>query len=143
MSFRIDQPKHLATVDGFTQKSGISGGHNADAFYGAVKQYGVKIVSEKPTNVKGISEVEYLVPTKDRAGNLTGKYKPNPEKKTLYDPKVYTDKVMLDLRQEAAMKGYRDAILNGQSAYDATAGGVKFRIYLDKNTGQVTNFHPK
>ena len=38
----------------------------------AVKKYGVKIVSEKPTNVKGISKVEYLVPTKDRAGNLTG-----------------------------------------------------------------------
>ena len=26
----------------------------------AVKKYGVKIVSEKPTNVKGISKVEYL-----------------------------------------------------------------------------------
>ncbi|NIG76585.1 hypothetical protein F3J34_23750 [Klebsiella sp. Ap-873] len=143
MSFRIDQPKHLATVDGFTQKSGISGGHNADAFYGAVKQYGVKIVTEKPTNIKGISEVEYLVPTKDRSGNLTGEYKPNPEKKIIYDPKIYTDKIMLDLGQEAATKGYRDAIHNGQSAYDATAGGVNFRIYLDKNTGRVTNFHPK
>lgn len=143
MSIRIDQPKHLATVDGFTQKSGISGGHNADAFYDAVKKYGVKIVSEKPTNVKGISEVEYLVPTKDRTGNLDGKYKPSPEKKTIYDPKIYTDKVMLDLGQEAAVKGYRDAMLNGQSAYDATAGGLNFRVYLDKNTGRVTNFHPK
>ncbi|EHN8807039.1 contact-dependent inhibition toxin CdiA [Enterobacter roggenkampii] len=143
MSIRIDQPKHLATVDGFTQKSGISGGHNADAFYDAVKKYGVKIVSEKPTNVKGISEVEYLVPTKDRMGNLDGKYKPSPEKKTIYDPKIYTDKVMLDLGQEAAVKGYRDAMLNGQSAYDATAGGLNFRVYLDKNTGRVTNFHPK
>lgn len=143
MSIRIDQPKHLATVDGFTQKSGISGGHNADAFYDAVKKYGVKIVSEKPTNVKGISEVEYLVPTKDRMGNLDGKYKPSPEKKTNYDPKIYTDKVMLDLGQEAAVKGYRDAMLNGQSAYDATAGGLNFRVYLDKNTGRVTNFHPK
>ncbi len=37
ISFRIDQPKHLATVDGFTQKSGISGGHNANAFYDAAK----------------------------------------------------------------------------------------------------------
>ncbi len=70
----------------------------------AVKKYGVKIVSEKPTNVKGISEVEYLVPTKDRAGDLTGEYKPSPVKKTIYDPKIYTAKVMLDLEQEAAMK---------------------------------------
>ncbi|WP_306586398.1 hypothetical protein [Hafnia paralvei] len=37
ISFRIDQPKHLSTADGFTQKSGISGGHNADAFYDAAK----------------------------------------------------------------------------------------------------------
>ncbi|HCW3077187.1 TPA: CdiA family toxin C-terminal domain-containing protein [Enterobacter roggenkampii] len=105
MNIRIDQPKHLATVDGFTQKSGISGGHNADAFYDTVKKYGVKIVSEKPTKVKDISEVEYLAPTKDRAGNLTGEYKPSPVKKTIYDPKIYTGKVMLDLGQEAAMKG--------------------------------------
>jgi len=63
ISFRIDQPKHLSTADGFTQKSGISGGHNANAFYDAVREYNVKIVGEKPTNVKGITEVEYLIPT--------------------------------------------------------------------------------
>ncbi|BCQ36926.1 hypothetical protein ERHA53_42690 [Erwinia rhapontici] len=143
ISFRIDQPKHLSTADGFTQKAGISGGHNADSFYDAAKKYNVKIVSEKPTNVKGISEVEYLVPTKDRAGNLTGGYKPNPEKKTIYDPKIFTDKKMLDLGQQAAMVGYEDAIAKGQQAYDATAGGVNFRVYLDKKTGRVTNFHPK
>lgn len=143
ISFRIDQPKHLSTADGFTQKSGISGGHNADAFYDAAKQYNVKIVSEKPTSVKGITEIEYLIPTKDRAGNLTGNYKPNPETKTVYDPKVYTDKVMMELGQQAAMVGYKDAITKGQQAYDAMAGGVTFRIYLDKNTGRVTNFHPK
>ena len=39
---------------------------------------------------------------------------------------------MLDLGQEAAVKGYRDAMLNGQSAYDATAGGLNFRVYLEK-----------
>lgn len=143
ISFRIDQPKHLSTADGFTQKSGISGGHNADAFYDAAKQYNVKVVSEKPTSVKGITEVEYLIPTKDRAGNLTGNYKPNPETKTVYDPKVYTDKVMLDLGQQAAMVGYKDARVKGLQAYDATAGGVTFRVYLDKSTGRVTNFHPK
>lgn len=100
-------------------------------------------MSEKSTNVKGINEIEYLVPTKDRAGNLTGGYKPNPEKKTIYDPKIFTDKKMLDLGQQAAIVGYKDAIAKGQQAYDATAGGVKFRVYLDKKTGRVTNFHPK
>ncbi|MGY3945328.1 DUF637 domain-containing protein [Aeromonas tecta] len=86
ISFRIDQPKHLATVDGFTQKSGISGGHNANVFYDAAKEYNVKIVSETPTGVNGITEVRYLILTKDRAGNLTGEYKVTPETKTIYDP---------------------------------------------------------
>jgi len=80
INFRIDQPKHLATVDGFTQRNGISGGHNANAFYEAAKEYNVKIVSETPTEVKGIIEVKYLVPTKNRDGSLTGEYKAAPEK---------------------------------------------------------------
>ena len=66
INFKIDQPKHLATVDSFTQKNGISGGHNANAFYESAKEYNVKVVSERPTSVKGITEVKYLVPTKNR-----------------------------------------------------------------------------
>ncbi|WP_442956320.1 VENN motif pre-toxin domain-containing protein [Pantoea sp. USHLN298] len=91
INFRIDQPKHLATVDGFTQKNGISGGHNSNAFYDAAKEYNVKIVSETPTGVKGITEVKYLIPTKDRAGHLTGNYKAVTETKTIYDPKIFSD----------------------------------------------------
>ena len=99
INFRIDQPKHLATVDGFTQKNGISGGHNANAFYEAAKEYNVKIVSETPTDVKGITEVKYLVPTKNRDGSLTGEYKAAPETKTINDPEVFSDKKILELGQ--------------------------------------------
>lgn len=49
INFKIDQPKHLATVAIFTQKNGISGGHNVNAFYEAAKEYNVKVVSEIPT----------------------------------------------------------------------------------------------
>ncbi|MGO2156367.1 MAG: hemagglutinin repeat-containing protein [Serratia proteamaculans] len=143
ISFRIDQPKHLATVDGFTQKSGISGGHNADAFYSAAKQYNVKIVSETPTRTPGITEVKYQIPTKDRAGNLTGVYKAIPETKTIYDPKIFSDQKMLELGQQAATNGYKQAIARGERAYDASAGGVTFRVYIDQKTGTVSNFHPK
>ncbi|CFQ73459.1 hemagglutinin/adhesin repeat-containing protein [Yersinia similis] len=55
------------------------------------KQYNVKIVSETPTGVKGITEVKYQIPTKDRSGNLTGEYKATPETKTVYDPNIFTD----------------------------------------------------
>lgn len=84
-NFRVDQPKHLATVDGFAQKYGNSGGHNANALYDAAKEYNVKIVSETPTGATGIIEVKYLVPTKSRDGSLTGEYKATVETKTIYD----------------------------------------------------------
>lgn len=142
MSFRIDQPKHLATVDGFTQKSGISGGHNADAFYDAAKEYNVKIVSETPTGVNGITEVKYLIPTKDRAGNLTGNYKAATETKTIYDPKIFSDQKILELGQQAAVKGYKDAMASKNGQANVSVDRVNFRIYVDKTTGTVRNFHP-
>ena len=142
VNFRIDQPKHLATVDGFTQKNGISGGHNSNAFYDAAKEYNVKIVSETPTGVKGITEVKYLIPTKDRAGNLTGDYKATPETKTIYDPKIFSDQKILELGQQAAASGYKEAMSSPNGTANVVAGGVSFRIYVDKSTGTVRNFHP-
>ncbi|WP_275416221.1 CdiA family toxin C-terminal domain-containing protein [Snodgrassella communis] len=142
ISFNIEQPKHLATVDGFSQKNGISGGHNADAFYSAVKQNGVKIVSETPTGTNGITNVRYQVPALDRAGNVIG-YKAEVKTKTIYDPKIFTDQKMLDLGQQAAMKGYKEAMSSSKGIADATVNGITFRIYVDKTTGTVRNFHPK
>jgi len=142
INFRIDQPKRLSTVDGFTQKNGISGGHNASAFYDAAKEYNVKIVSETPTGVKGITEVKYLIPTKDRAGNLTGDYKATPETKTIYDPKIFSDRKILELGQQAAASGYKEAMSSPNGTANVVAGGVSFRIYVDKTTGTVRNFHP-
>ncbi|EOI7706839.1 CdiA family toxin C-terminal domain-containing protein [Providencia vermicola] len=145
ISFHIELPKHLATMDKFTQKAGVSGAHNADAFYGAAKDKGLQIISETPTAVKGITQIEYRIPTKDAAGNLTGNYKGNgaePFKKTVYDPKIYTDQKMLDLGQQAAAKGYKDAMASKSGQANATVDGVTFRIYVDKSTGTVKNFHP-
>ncbi|EZI34325.1 VENN motif pre-toxin domain-containing protein [Pantoea agglomerans] len=145
ISFKIDQPEHLAQLAGYTQKKGITGAHNANAFYDAVKKNNVKIVSETPTGTKGITQIEYQIPAKDREGNIIG-LKNNgaePFKKTIYDPNIFTDEKMLQLGQEAAAKGYKVAIAKGQQSYDATAGGVAFRVYINKDTGLVNNFHPK
>lgn len=132
----------MATVDGFTHKNGISGGNNANAFYDAAKEYNVKIVSETPTGTKGITEVKYLIPTKDRAGNLTGDYKATPETKTIYDPKIFTDQKILELGQQAAAKGFNDAMASKSGQTNVSVDGVNFRIYVDKTTGRVRNFHP-
>ncbi|MEM6162714.1 DUF6862 domain-containing protein, partial [Erwinia sp. P6884] len=80
IDFKINQPEHLAQLDGYSQKKGITGAHNADSFNKAVVDNGVKIVSEKPTGVNGITQVQYEIPTKDAAGNMTGNYKGNGSK---------------------------------------------------------------
>lgn len=50
---------------------------------------------------------------------------------------------MLELGQQAAAKGYKQALAQGLQAYDAKAGGVTFRIYIDPKTKKISNFHPK
>ncbi|OTA18845.1 hypothetical protein Xbed_02962 [Xenorhabdus beddingii] len=49
---------------------------------------------------------------------------------------------MLELGQQAASKGYEKAISQGLREYESTAGGVKFQVYLDKETGRIMNFFP-
>ncbi|MFJ2711081.1 CdiA family toxin C-terminal domain-containing protein [Pseudomonas sp. NPDC087346] len=142
MSFNPNIKNHLGNFDGLSQKSGISGTHNLDAFNQAAATNGVKILSDTPTSVAGIATVRYQIPAYDRAGNVVG-YKDKVFPKTVYDPKVFTDQKILDLGQRAASGGYKEAVSKGLSQYDATAGGVTFRVYLDKATGVVSNFHPK
>ncbi|MCV4115958.1 DUF637 domain-containing protein, partial [Pseudomonas aeruginosa] len=142
MSFNPNIKNHLSNFDGLTQKSGISGTHNLDAFNQAATTNGVKVLSETPTSVAGITTVRYQIPAYDRAGNIVG-FKDKIFPKTVYDPKIFTDQGILDLGQQAAAGGYKDALSKGLSQYDSVAGGITFRVYLDKFTGTVTNFHPK
>lgn len=72
---------------------------------------------------------------------MTG-YKAAKLSKTIYVPKIFTDSKMLELGQQVAAKGYEAAMKQGLQAYDAQAGGVNFRVYIDKTTGMVNNFHP-
>jgi len=95
-----------------------------------------------PTSVAGVSTVRYQIPAYDRAGNVVG-FKDKVFPKTVYDPKIFTDQKILDLGQQAAASGYKEALSKGLSQYDSIAGSVTFRVYLDKATGTVTNFHPK
>ncbi|EMJ6224688.1 VENN motif pre-toxin domain-containing protein, partial [Proteus mirabilis] len=140
--FALEQKNHLTTFDGITSK-GVYGTHNLNEFTQAASENGIKIISQTPSNVKGISEVVYQVPKKNREGNIIpGEFKDKPYVKTVYDPKVFPDQKMLDLGQQAASNGYKDAISQGRREYQSTAGGVKFQVYLDQQTGRVTNFFP-
>lgn len=146
ISFQIELPKHLATVDKFTQKMGISGGHNANVFYNVVKDKNLKIIKQIPTSVRGIMYIEYKIPAKHpQTGEITH-YKGNgaqPFKKTIYDPKIFSDQKILELGQKAAANGYKNALDKELQSYDAMSEGITFRVYLDKETKIVTNFHPK
>lgn len=131
----------MGSVVKYSQQKGITGGHNADAFYSTVSEKNVKIVGEMQTGTKGVTEVQYQIPAYDRAGNVTG-YKDKVFTKTIYDPKIITDRKILNLGQEAASKGYKAAIASGQREYTETAGGIRFQVYLDQKTGIVENFYP-
>ncbi|WP_206194067.1 CdiA family toxin C-terminal domain-containing protein, partial [Serratia microhaemolytica] len=138
-------PKHFAQLDGFSQKRGVGGAHNADEFKKAISKYGLKITSETPTAVRGITQVEYQIPARDRVGNIIG-FKGNgsqPFKKTIYDPNLFTDQKMLQLGYQAATDSYSEAIIKSLQSYDSQTGGITFRVYIDKKTGIVNNFHPK
>ena len=141
ISFSIDQKNHLAKLVDFTQKKGIKGAHNADAFNQAVSSNGVKIISRTSGSVNGITHIKYQIPAKDRAGNTVG-YKAEILEKTIYDPKVFSGQKMLMLGQQAAANGYQSARNSGVREYKAISDGVKFQIYLDQQTGSVINFFP-
>ena len=134
--------KHLSTPEGYSQKGGISGAHNEQAFLQEAKARGVKILSKEPGSTPGITTYNYQVPALNKDGTLSGGYKTIPFKKTVYDPNIYSDAKIVELGRSAAAKGYNDAVASGKQAYNATEGGVTFRVYLNHNN-EVDNFHPQ
>ena len=86
--------KHLISgeVAGRKNQKVISGGHNSDNFYEVLNSSGGKVIGN-PTQVsKGIMDIKYQLPN----GRV--------ETKTVYDPKVYSDKQMAMMANEAAAK---------------------------------------
>ena len=143
ISYRQDLPKHLQTFDVFTQKNGVGGAHNLDAFNQAVAEKSIRIISktEHPT-VKGIYQIEYEVPKFDKQLRPTGDYKTIKKPKTVYDPAIHSDDKILQLGQEAAAKGLDDAIADRKKQFTQKAGGITFRVYVNLDTKVVTNVHP-
>lgn len=51
-------------------------------------------------------------------------------------------KKILELGQQAAASGFKEAMNSPNSTVNVVSGGVSFRLYVDKSTGLVRNFHP-
>ncbi|EXB27428.1 filamentous hemagglutinin family N-terminal domain protein [Acinetobacter baumannii 1437282] len=149
ISYRVNLPEHIAKFERF-KGTAVSGAHNKLEFEALQQTKNIKVVSTKPTQTKGIYEIEYQVPAyhPQQPGVITG-YK-RVETKTVYDPKVFTDNQIVDMSQKAAALGYKEAVnlyksSNGRmNQYESTYNGIKFRSYIAKNdNGQlfISNVH--
>jgi filamentous hemagglutinin len=149
VAFESDIAAHITKFDGFSQARGIGGAHNLDEFMDAATKNNVRIISQTPGDAPGISTIKYQIPAIDRAGNVALDtnggviYKNADFAKTVYDPIFISDRSVLGLGQQAASSGYTYALENRLKAYNAEAGGISFRIYIDPNSGLITNFHPR
>ena len=52
-------------------------------------------------------------------------------------------KDILEWGQKAAAKGYYKRVNQGKNQYSEYFNGIKFRVYVDTNTGAITNVHPE
>lgn len=60
-----------------------------------------------------------------------------------YDGSIYNDNSMYNLAKDAVATSYRDHIdRQGFKNYSVTYDGIRFRVYIDPNTGEVRNVHP-
>ena len=146
INFQTDQPDHLTTVLNFTQKKGVKGAHTTEAFERAAQQYNLNIVRKDPhPTVDGIYEIEYQVPKVNQQGEYIGGYKTpkNPLIKTVYDPNVISHNKILEWGQQAANQGIDEAIAKGRSNFATTVNGIRFRVFIDLDTKEVTNFYPE
>ena len=134
---------HLSNEHGFDRK-GIKGGHNLDKFISSLysNEINGKIRDIIPTPYKGIYDVYYQIPAFDGKGNNIG-FKNIKEPKTVYDGSIYNDNSMYNLAKDAVATSYRDHIdRQGFKNYSVTYDGIRFRVYIDPNTGEVRNVHP-
>jgi hypothetical protein len=138
IAYRTDLPRHLAGPGGFTNKGQLKGTHNLET---ATKRLDAKgmTYSLKPTGAPGISELEYKYVDRKK-GVIT-------RRKTVYDPKIISDKKMLELAQKAGQKAWQQYLQNpAKTTFEASEGGIKFKVYINTDShGKnpiVGNVHP-
>jgi len=158
---------HLTTVEDFSAKTsiGVIGGHNLDEFKkfilnkfkGYINNFdeciaienGIRLERQHPT-IKGISEFYYQLPVFDGRGNYLGYWKMYKNPKTVYDDTI-SNETILQWGRDAMNEGIRANRITIQTEHNAVAdivhgiapNGLKFEGFIDKITGEITNFYPK
>ncbi|EEP6660735.1 hypothetical protein HCD36_002478, partial [Listeria monocytogenes] len=130
---------HIRNTDpNVPRKRGIGGAHNSEEFF----KNDVEIVKQTPTDIPGVSVVEYRIPELDVKGNPTGRYKKTIYKKTIYNPKVISDEEYINRGLEAANNATsnpQDGSLPREwTGKDNT--GKTWRGYYED--GKITSFYP-
>jgi hypothetical protein len=148
IAYRADLKHHLANFDG-TSKTKVLGTHNANNFYDLQNTHQLKIVGETEIG-NGIKQVEYQLPAFHPQNQSVITHYKKTEVKTVYDPAVYSDEVMLNHAQKAASRGYaqglKDYLETGNRFYNSSFEGIDFRVALNKDeygNVYVDNVHPR
>ncbi|EAG9291366.1 transposase [Listeria monocytogenes] len=130
---------HIRNTDpNVPRKRGIGGAHNSEEFF----KNEVEIVKQTPTDIPGVSVVEYRIPELDVKGNPTGRYKKTIYKKTIYDPKMISDEEYINRGLEAANNATSnpdDGSLSREWAGKDNSGKT-WRGYYEN--GKITSFYP-
>ncbi|WP_445495133.1 hemagglutinin repeat-containing protein [Photorhabdus sp. SF281] len=140
-NFTAEVSKHNTQIGLLNKKkTSISGAHRQDAFLESAEKLGVK-VTNKITDKKypGLIEYSYQLPSVDRAGNPTGKYKKT-QSKTTYDPRVLSDDTVLKMSTQAAKQSKDYFISNpDKREYSTKVDGYWFRVTKDAKSGEISN----
>ncbi|WP_366248127.1 T7SS effector LXG polymorphic toxin [Terribacillus aidingensis] len=151
-------------VKKFTERNGVSGGHNYNEFKSYFESNSNKyeldtVVKKEHPSIDGIFDIEYKVKYEkmDYTGkNGTGEYKviPNKDKmykKTVYDTKIISDDEMINLSKKAMAEGLsnkreipllkqKKIKIQGQTDYNGTK--LKFEGIMNAETGEIENAYP-
>jgi RHS repeat-associated protein len=138
LAFRADLQAHMVGPDGFTKSGQLSGTHNLNNAIAELKSRGATYTLN-PTNTLGISRLDYIYMKPGTGKLISGK-------KTVYDPAILSDTMMMDNAQLAGQAGWTQYLLNpNATVFDSMHGGVNFRSYVnfDKNGNAfIGNVHP-
>lgn len=139
LAYRTDLPNHLFGPDGFTRSGQLSGTHNLNNATSFLDSIGANY-KLNPTSTPGISELNYNYTNPINGKSVVAS-------KTVYDPSVHSNQVILDLSQKAGKIGFENYLRNPtKRVFDVTQSGINFRTYIniDPKTGMpfVGNIHP-
>jgi hypothetical protein len=140
LSFRIDLAQHLAGPDGFTKRGELYGTHSLSNALSELATTSNPSYTLTQTSSPGIIMMDYSYTKAD--GSVFTSKRP----KTVYDPAIYSDQVMLDLAQQAGAKGWSMYLQNpAQTGPTVTVGGIRFQVYINHDANGnpfVGNVHP-